>query len=43
MQAMGEYGLVALRGQRLFFGDRAGDLTKARPEKLTAYPLIRSR
>lgn len=39
MQAMGEYDLVAIHDGQLFFGDRAGDLTKARPEKLTPYAL----
>lgn len=41
MQAMGEYDLVALKDGQLFLGDRAGDLTKARPEKLTPFPLVR--
>jgi hypothetical protein len=40
MQAMGEYDLVALQDGKIYFGDRAGDLTKARPDKLTPYPLI---
>lgn len=39
MQAMGEYDLVALKGGQLFLGDRAGDLTKLRPEALTRFPL----
>lgn len=42
MQAMGEYDLVELKEGRLFFGDRAGDLMKARPRMLTPYPLIRA-
>lgn len=41
MQAMGEYDLVALRDGKLFFGDRAGDLTKSRPARLTPYPLVK--
>ena len=41
MQAMGEYDLVAFKDGRLYFGDRAGDLTKARPAALTTYPLLR--
>ena len=41
MQAMGEYDLVALSQGSLFFGDRAGDLSKARPDKLTPFPLLR--
>lgn len=41
MSAMGEYDLVAVIDERLFFGDRSGDLTKTRPTKLTAYPLVR--
>ena len=41
MQAMGEYDLVALREDRLYFGDRSGDLTKARPTALTPFPLVR--
>ena len=41
MQAMGEYDLVALKDGRLYFGDRAGDLTKARPAALTPHPLVR--
>jgi hypothetical protein len=41
MQAMGEYDLVAFKDGRLYFGDRAGDLTKARPVALTSYPLVR--
>ena len=39
MQAMGEYDLVSVKEGQLFFGDRAGDLAKARPDKLTAFPL----
>lgn len=39
MQAMGEYDLVVLKGGQLFLGDRAGDLTKLRPEALTRFPL----
>jgi Adenomatosis polyposis coli down-regulated 1 len=41
MQAMGEYDLVAMKDGKLHFGDRLGDLTKARPDKLTTYPLVR--
>ena len=41
MSAMGEYDLVAVRDGQLFFGDRSGDLTKARPTALTPYPLVR--
>lgn len=41
MQTMGEYDLVALSQGQLFFGDRAGDLSKARPDKLTPFPLTR--
>lgn len=41
MQAMGEYDLVALREGRLYFGDRAGDLTKVRPTRLTPFALVR--
>lgn len=41
MQAMGEYDLVAITDGQLFFGDRTGDLTKARPDRLTPYPLAR--
>ena len=41
MQAMGEYDVVAVVQGQLFCGDRAGDLTKARPAKLTPYPLRR--
>lgn len=39
MQAMGEYDLVSIKNGELFFGDRSGDLTKARPVKLTAFAL----
>lgn len=41
MQVMGEYDLVAQINGQLFFGDRAGDLSKARPDKLTPFPLLR--
>ena len=41
MQVMGEYDLVAQIQGQLFFGDRAGDLSKARPTRLTSYPLQR--
>lgn len=41
MQSMGEYDLVALTQGQLYFGDRAGDLTKVRPARLTPYPLLR--
>lgn len=40
MQAMGEYDLVAAKQGQLFFGDRSGDLSKARPDKLTPFPLL---
>lgn len=41
MQAMGEYDLVAQRDGQLFFGDRSGDLTRARPDRLTPFALGR--
>lgn len=41
MQAMGEYDLVSIQGERFFFGDRSGDLTKARPTALTPFPLVK--
>ena len=41
MQAMGEYDLVAVQANKIYFGERAGDLTKARPDKLTTYPVVR--
>lgn len=41
MEAMGEYDLVSLQGDQLFFGDRSGDLTKVRPSMLTPFPLER--
>lgn len=41
MQAMGEYDLVSLHGNKIYFGDRTGDLTKSRPVKLTPYPVVR--
>lgn len=41
MQVMGEYDLVALQDDRLFLGDRTGDLSKERPAALTPYPLVR--
>lgn len=41
MQAMGEYDLIAVRDGRVYFGDRSADLTKARPDRLTAYPLVK--
>lgn len=41
MQAMGEYDLVSLQEDRLYFGDRSGDLTKSRPTALTPFPLVR--
>jgi hypothetical protein len=41
MDAMGEFDLVALKDGQLFLGDRSGDLTKARPTALIAYPLVR--
>ena len=40
MSAMGEYDLVKISAGQLFFGDRAGDLTKNRPTALYAFPLI---
>lgn len=40
MAAMGEYDLVAMRDGRLFLGDRAADLSKARPTALTPFPLV---
>ena len=43
MQVMGEYDLAALKGDKLFLGDRASDLSKSRPDKLTPYPLVRVR
>jgi hypothetical protein len=42
-QAMGEYDLAAIQNGKLFFGDRSGDLSKARPEKLTPHPLERAK
>lgn len=39
--AMGEYDLVAVKDGHLFFGDRSGDLTKARPAKLTPFALVK--
>jgi hypothetical protein len=36
-----EYDLVKLDGDTLFFGDRSGDLSKARPEKLGETPVVR--
>ena len=41
MQAMGEYDLVLVKDVQLFFGDRSGDLSKARPDKLTPFALRR--
>lgn len=41
MQVMGEYDLVALVNGQLFFGDRSADLSKARPDKLTPFALLR--
>lgn len=41
MENMGEYDMVSLVGSRLHFGDRTGDLSKARPKRLTPYPLTR--
>jgi hypothetical protein len=41
MDVAGEYDLVSLQGDQLFLGDRAGDLTKERPTKLTPFPLVR--
>ena len=40
-RAMGEYDLVAMKDGQFFFGDRAGDLTKARPTMLTPFPLVK--
>lgn len=39
--AMGEYDLVSLNDGQLFFGDRSGDLTKARPTMLTPFALVK--
>lgn len=39
MQAMGEYDLVKINNGQLFFGERSGDLTKARPTALYPFPL----
>lgn len=41
MEGMGEYDLVAINDGNLFFGDRSGDLTKQRPERLTPFALQR--
>lgn len=41
MQAMGEYDLVAIKGGQFFFGERSGDLTKARPTALYPFPLVK--
>ncbi len=41
MDAAGEYDLVAIHGDQLFLGDRAGDLTKERPKALTPFPLVK--
>lgn len=41
MDAAGEYDLVAIHGDQLFLGDRAGDLTKERPKVLTSFPLVK--
>jgi hypothetical protein len=41
MDAAGEYDLVAMQGDQLFLGDRAGDLTRERPTRLTPFPLVR--
>lgn len=41
MSVMGEYDLAAIRDGALYFGDRSGDLAKARPSALTPYPLRR--
>lgn len=41
MNAMGEYDLVSLKDGKLYFGDRSGDLTKSRPDKLTPFPLAK--
>lgn len=43
MQNMGEYDLMALKDGQLFLGDRSADLSKARPAKLTPYPLLRQK
>jgi Adenomatosis polyposis coli down-regulated 1 len=36
-----EYDLVQLDGNNLYFGDRSGDLTKTRPNKLNPEPVTR--
>jgi hypothetical protein len=36
-----EYDLVKLDNGLLYLGDRSGDLSKERPQKLNAYPLVR--
>jgi hypothetical protein len=41
-QAPIEHDLVAFRDGALFLGDRSGDLSKARPAALGAYPLARA-
>ena len=41
MQAMGEYDLVAIKDGQFFFGERSGDLTKARPIALYPFPLVK--
>ena len=40
MQSMGEYDLVMIKEGQFFFGDRSGDLSKARPEKLNQFPMV---
>lgn len=37
-----EYDLLSLKDNKLYLGDRSGDLSKERPEKLTAYPLVKN-
>lgn len=36
-----EFDLLKLEGKNLYFGDRSGDLSKARPAKLNALPVQR--
>ena len=40
MTAMGEYDLVMTKDNKVFFGDRSGDLSKARPTTLYPFPLV---
>lgn len=41
LQAGVEYDLLKLEGDKLYFGDRSGDLSKARPQKLGAQPVTK--